>query len=233
MTRKPTINQGLVRGGLAGSSVFEDEEISGPKPAALKGEEKGAAYARNPETMAAALNPAPKAKERWERKMVIREIHKQGHLTRKQIIKRTERELHSKSHDFKTSVKKLGPLARQIAGKTVDEAILQMRFSVKKAAAEVRQHLEHARNEAIVARGMGLGSVEGKKLDKPLAIQTKDGRRIRVHDPTTLYVDQAWVGKGDHTFTPDHRARGVMHRMVNPTTRKYSSTLQVVDRAVN
>ena len=34
-----------------------------------------------------------------------------------------------------------------------------MRFSVKKAARDVREHLITARNEAIVVRGMGLGSV--------------------------------------------------------------------------
>ncbi len=124
----------------------------------------------------------------------------------------------SKSHDFKTSVKKLVPLAKQISGKTVEEAIVQMRFSKKKVAKDVREHLEHARNEAIVKRGMGLG---GKKDFTPVKIQTKDGKRVKVGDPTTLYVSQAWCGKGSFSVTPDYRARGRVHLMKNRTTSKH------------
>jgi ribosomal protein L22 len=224
LTRKPTTKPVLVRGGLAGSSVFEDEEIVGAKPEGLH-VAKDTSASRNPSVMAAALDPAPKARERWERKMLIQEIKKRGRLTRTQLIKRQEREVFSKSHNFKTSIKKLGPLARQIAGKSVEEAIVQMRFSKKKAASEVRKHLEHARNEAIVRRGMGLGAVEGKSMSKPVIIKTKDGKRIKVDDPTRLYIDQAWVGKGDHGFTPDHRARGQINIMQNPTTRKHLSDI--------
>jgi len=71
-------------------------------------------------------------------------------------IARTERSHLSKSPFFKTSLKKLGPLARQIAGKSIDEAIMQMRFSTKKAARDVHKHLIQARNEAVAIRGMGL-----------------------------------------------------------------------------
>jgi ribosomal protein L22 len=210
----------LVRGGLASSSILEDEEIAGPKPAkALEGKDGQPAFVRNPTVMAAALDPDPNSRKRWERKMVIRDIQKRGRQTRLQLLKKQERELHSKSHNIKTSVKKLGPLARQIVGKTVEDAIIQMRFSKKKAASSVKAHLEHARNEAIVRRGMGLGS-DGANF-RPTTIQTKDGNRIKVDDPTTLYVDQAWVGKGDFGKTPDHRARGQIYIMENPTTRKF------------
>ena len=150
--------------------------------------------------------------------MVIKQVQKRGRLTKTQKLKQQERELLSKSHDFKTSVKKLNPLARQIAGKTVDEAIIQMRFSKKKAARDVLEHLEHAKNEAIVKRGMGLGL--GKKLEHPVKLQTKDGKRVKVEDPTTIYVDQAWVGRGLYGTTPDHRARGQIFMMKNPTTSK-------------
>ena len=150
--------------------------------------------------------------------MAIKEVRKRGRMTKAQVLKQTERELLAKSHDFKTSVKKLNPLARQIAGKTVEEAIVQMRFSKKKAARDVLEHLEHAKNEAIVKRGMGLGAVNAKKLDHPFKIQTKDGKRIKVDDPTTMYVDQAWVGRGLYATTPDHRARGQIYIMKNPTT---------------
>lgn len=63
-------------------------------------------------------------------------------------------------------MKKLAPLARQIAGKPIDEAILQMRFSKKKVAQEVREHLIEAKHEAIVARGMGLGHLEQETSDQ-------------------------------------------------------------------
>ena len=77
-------------------------------------------------------------------------------MTKEMQIARTERKHLAKSHFFKTSMKKLAPLPRQIPGKSVDEAILQMRFSKKKVAAEVQEHLIQARNEAITVRGMGL-----------------------------------------------------------------------------
>ena len=208
----------LVRGDLASSSIFEDETLSGPKPKS----HGVVAEARNPHTMSAALDPNPMARLRWERKMVIRDIQNRGRLTKAQVLKKTERELQSKSHNFMTSIKKLFPIANQIAGKTVEEAIVQMRFSKKKAARDVKEHLEHARNEAIVRRGMGLGQVKNKGAPgfHPIEIKTKDGKRVKVDDPTRLYVDQAWVGKGDYGITPDHRARGQIHRMHNPSTRK-------------
>jgi ribosomal protein L22 len=218
LKRKPK-QTSQVRGGLASSSIFEDEEIAGPKPKDIFVEQANKpSSARNPYSMSAALDPDPDGRKRWERKMVIREITKRGRLSRAQMLKRQERELLSKSHDFKTSVKKLVPLAKQITGKTVEEAIVQMRFSKKKAAKDVKEHLEHARNEAIVRRGMGLG---GKKDFTPIKIQTKDGKRVKVEDPTTLYVAQAWCGKGLFGRSPDYRARGRVNIMKNRTTSKH------------
>jgi len=218
LKRKPQAPGGLVRGDLASSSIFEDEEIAGPKPkGVVDNQGDKPSPTRNPESMAAALDPDPEGRKRWERKMVIREIHKRGRLTRAQLLKRQERELLSKSHDFKTSVKKLVPLAKQITGKTVEEAIVQMRFSKKKVAKDVKEHLEHARNEAIVRRGMGLGLEKGKDFT-PVKIQTKDGKRVKVEDPTTLYVAQAWCGKGLFGRSPDYRARGRTFIMKNRTT---------------
>lgn len=170
--------------------------------------------------MAAALDPDPGTRERWERRTVIREIHKRGRLTKVQRLKREERVLLSKSHDFKTSVKKLVPLAKQITGKTVEEAIIQMRFSKKKVAKDVKEHLEFAKNEAIVRRGMGIGLGKDDNF-RPIQIMTKKGKRVKVDDPTTMYIEQAWCGKGLFTTTPDYRARGQINIMKNRTTSKY------------
>ena len=113
----------------------------------------------DPSLMAAKLDPNPSARRRWERKMVIRGVRQRGRITRATQILRTEREHVSKSPMLMTSIKKLGPLARQIAGKSVEDAIVQMRFSNKMVAKDVLKQLEIARNEAIVMRGMGLGKV--------------------------------------------------------------------------
>lgn len=147
------------QGGLASDSIFADEHLpTQGEGAAAEGIKYSdvALSTRSPQQMAARLNPNPDARARWQRKMVIRSIRRGGRLTREMQIARTERSHTSKSRFFKTSVKKLAPLARQIAGKSLDEAILQMRFSHKRAAVEVQKHLIQARNEAIVMRGMGI-----------------------------------------------------------------------------
>ncbi len=115
---------------------------------------------RDASNLARILDPVPNARRRWERKQVIQMVRRGGRLNKTQFIKRTEREHLVKSHNMKTSVKKLGALARQIQGKTIDDAITQMRFSKKKVATEVLKQLEFARDEAVVMRGMGLGSVQ-------------------------------------------------------------------------
>jgi len=222
LKKKPK-QPGVTKGDLASSSIFEDEALAGPKPKAeyarsknKRGKQPAEFVPRNPDYMAAALDPDPASRRRWERKMVIRDIKKRGRMTKAQILKRTERQLISKSHDFKTSVKKLVPLAKQITGKTIDEAILQMRFSRKKVAKEVKEHLQHAKNEAIVRRGMGLGADLTKA--EQLRIQTNKGKRVKVENLTTMYIEQAWCGKGLYGRTPDYRARGNVHMMKNRTT---------------
>ncbi|KAB8295292.1 hypothetical protein EYC80_007198 [Monilinia laxa] len=203
------------RGDLSQSSIFEND--SSRKHRQNAGSK---VVPRNPEIMARALDPNPNDTLRWKQKMVIQEVRRRGRLTKEQSLKRTERVLLSKSHDFKTSVKKLVPLAKQIAGKTVEDAIIQMRFSKKKVAKDIKEHLEHAKNEAILKRGMGLGKLERKSTEnfKARYIVTKDGKRVKVEDPTTLYVDEAWCGKGDWTKSYDFRARGNVNIMKNRTT---------------
>lgn len=158
-------------------------------------------------------------------------------MTKTVKIARTERSSLSKSHMLKTSVKKLGPLARQIAGKSIEDAIVQMRFSKKKAAADVKKLLEYARDEAIVKRGMGLGQVkptEERKLGfsekigdivelgkaATIMVEDRKGRRRAVTDCTSIYVDEAWVGRGKYGSEPDYRARGQVYLMRPPLTSK-------------
>ena len=83
-------------------------------------------------------------------------IRRHGRLRRGEIIKRTERSTAQKSPSIKTSVKKLMMLARQVAGKKLDDAMVQMRFSKKKAAKDILRHLRYAKNKAIAEQQMGL-----------------------------------------------------------------------------
>lgn len=145
---------------------------------------------------------------------------------------RTERVFHAKSPFVKTSTKKLGSLARQIAGKPLDEAMIQMRFSRKKAAQDVLKHLKLARDQAVVSKEMGLGRGIGKGVDKPppkgleaelekkgkVLVEDRDGKKRVVTDRSAIYVDEAWVGKGVYDTDIDRRARGKAHRIIKPYT---------------
>lgn len=232
-------------GDIASSSIFEDNrraqaQADQGSPDGVE-ETKTADKQRDPENMKRALDPDPNARERWERKKVIQMIRKGGRLTKEQYIKRTEREHLNKSENMKTSIKKLGMLARQIAGKPVDEAIVQMRFSKKKVAETVLKALEAARDEAVVMRGMGLGNsaVDAETLNSstpnvtgtqpgalsalpsqksPLDIQLKDGSRHTVTDGSKIYIDQAWVGRGPYGKLPEYRARGRINILHTPWT---------------
>lgn len=224
-------------GDISVSSIFEDDLRVQRQAERERGNVPEDLYAnppRNPQKIARILDPDPKNRERYERKKIIQSIRKGGRLAPKETIKRTEREHLLKSHMLKTSQKKLGMLARQIAGKPIEEAILQMRFSKKKAAIEVAAQLEAARDEAIVMRGMGLGNgtpaAAEDGLDaadpaetaltvaKPIQIQLKNGKRHTVKDPHTIYIDQAWIGRGAYGQMPDYRARGRVYLMRTPWT---------------
>ena len=238
MKRAPSKKSPVIqRGDLGSGSIFDDErkeaaagrtrssrKVAGADAATAEVEVGGAR--RSFANMSSLLDPRPRARERWLRKMVIQDMKRGGRLSKAEFIKKTERESVSKSANLKTSVKKLGPLARQITGKTVEEAITQMRFSKKKAAREVLDHLEYARDEAVVKRGMGLKSAgptvvtgtENVHEPQPRDIQLKDGKRYTVTDPKQMYVDEAWVGRGPYGELPDYRARGRVYIMRTPWT---------------
>ncbi|KAL2126277.1 hypothetical protein VTI74DRAFT_1272 [Chaetomium olivicolor] len=158
--------------------------------------------------------------------MVIRQVQRgtnpYSKEPRAERIARTERQLTSRSPWLATSTKKLVKLAHQIQGKTVAEALTQMRFSKKKMAQEVRYQLEMARDLAVAERGMGLGTKtqegeDGKK--EAVEIQDKDGKWVKIDDPTRIYVAEAWVNRGPwREKYPDYRARGRTYIKQRPTT---------------
>jgi ribosomal protein L22 len=164
---------------------------------------------------------------RWQRRKVLQMVRTGGRLTRAQRIAADERECRHRSHDMETSTKKLVHVARQVAGKTVEDALVQMRFSKKKTAKDVIWALEEARDKAVVSHGMGLGGASAAAgdvhADQPPArrIQTRPGHWIEVADPTRLYVAQSWVGKGAHRGNRiQYHARGRMSLMRRHSARK-------------
>ena len=104
---------------------------------------------------------------------------------------------------FKISPRKLNMLAHQIAGKPIDEAILQMQFSAKRASNRIRSTLALARDHA-----------EGKGMDV---------RR--------LVVSEAWVGKGRFLKRADIKGRARRGIKQHPEARlsivlRYGKTWQ-------
>jgi ribosomal protein L22 len=223
----------LVPGSLSDNSIFGADTTSTADneadPAAAK-----AQFSRDPAIARYSTDPNPSARERWQRKMVIRSIHKRGRLTKAQVLARTEREHLHKSEFFPTSVKKLMLVARQIAGKNVDDALIQLRFSKKKIAKDVMKHLEYARDNAIVSKGMGLGGVSSSSVDdknteltkveeKTVDLVEKNGK-VRKVKPTSIYIDQAWVGRGEYFNMLLPRARGRADVLRRPHTSEFYSS---------
>lgn len=226
-------------GDLAPGSIIDSVSPKPSKKAVKEAEIEEKLTVTDPYKMAAVLDPTPRATARWQRKMVIREIRGRGRMSKNVKLARTERSHLSKSELIKTSIKKLFPLANQIAGKPLSEAMVQMRFSKKKAAQDVLKHLEYARDQAIVKKGMGLGKVqvqaqaqgqaeqqqqqqqEGKEpaqQEERLLVEDKKGKKRIVTDRTAMYVDEAWVGRGTPRYGTDFRARGRVNRLTLPYT---------------
>ncbi|MCJ1382251.1 54S ribosomal protein L22, mitochondrial [Xylographa soralifera] len=230
-SQKPVLPPSQTAGDLASSSIFEQEDGAYKSPSQSSPQRPATKSTRlrrhDPSLTAPALDPHPLARQRWERKILIRSLHRRFRTRKSVRLLRTERSSVTKSQFLHTSIKKLGPLARQIAGKPIEDAIVQMRFSKKRVAGEVLKHLRYARDEAVVRRGMGLGSVvrdgEGKEKEKEKekkggVVILKSGRKRVVEDRTGIYVDQAWVGRGSYGRAPDYRARGQVYTLRPPTT---------------
>ncbi|OTB02745.1 hypothetical protein M426DRAFT_322342 [Hypoxylon sp. CI-4A] len=205
-----------------GTSIF-DEEIKDPERARREQEDtdtsaggRVVAGTKMKEHMERAEDPDPRWRVRYLKKKVMQMVRDGDKpLSKAQRIRLSEKEATSASPPLPTSTKKLVHLSHQIVGKTIDDAITQMRFSKKKMAREVKWQLEEARDHAIATRGMGLGN---QGLARPEKIRTKDGRWIEVRDPTTLYVDQSWVTKGPwRGMRLQYHARSRMSAMWRPT----------------
>ncbi|KAI0407750.1 ribosomal protein L22/L17 [Xylaria palmicola] len=207
-----------------GATIF-DEELKGADGQAQPRQPKTPtpsplAYSKMKEHMERALDPDPRWRVRYQRKKVMQMVRAGGKLSREERIKLAEKELTSDSELIPTSTKKLVHLSHQIVGKTVDEAITQMRYSKKKMAREVKFQLEEARDTAIAARGMGLGPGDGAAKPAKRTILTKDGKKVEVDDATRLYVDQSWVTKGPYRrMRIQYHARSRMSRMMGSTSR--------------
>lgn len=232
-------------GDLAPGSIIDSVSPKPSRKDVKEAEIEDKITVSDPYKMAAVLDPTPRATARWQRKMVIREIRGRGRMSKKVKLARTERSHLSKSELIKTSIKKLFPLANQITGKPLSEAMIQMRFSRKKAAQDVLKHLEYARDQAIVVKGMGLGKVqaqgeaeqqeeeegnEPQQQEERLLVEDKKGKKRVVTDRTAMYVDEAWVGRGTPRYGMDYRARGRGYRLTLPYTSQSNHSIPHSDR---
>jgi ribosomal protein L22 len=199
---------------------------------------------RERELYAQRLDPVPEHRRRYERRTVIKDVTKHHRVTKAIKLARTERQLRWRSRDLPGSTKKMTRIMHLIVGKTVEEALVQLRFSPKRIARDVLKGLQIARDEAMTRHGMGLGAsaspltpessqpylADGSNIrpwKKGQLIELKDGTKKRVHDPSEMYIDQAWVGKGTESRSPEFRARG----RINMLTHR-SSSMSVVSMKV-
>ncbi|KAF8845768.1 ribosomal protein L22 [Paxillus ammoniavirescens] len=95
--------------------------------------------------------------------------------------------------NFKISHRKLNMLGRQISGKPIDHAIMQMQFSEKRASGRIKSMLSTAKLHATVYKNM---------------------------DPLKLIVSEAWVTKGPKQLKRlEPRGRGKFGIRVHPDSR--------------
>jgi ribosomal protein L22 len=286
----------LRKGDISSSSIFDDpservDESGKPVTEAERAAQRTRRLQLDPYLSAPALNPNPGARRRWLQRQVASAVRNRGVVTKEVIRKRNERENLTRSEWLPTSIKKLMPLARQVQGQSVEDALVQLRFSKKAVAKDVMRILQAAREEAIAGRGMGLGvtvgeaqelkvanhavpaerveavhaeanaghtpsgaleggasgreklasdsggelslettgeepstvttSTPGSAPKSPFEIITildKKGKRRTIADPSSIYIAQAWVGRGPYGKVPEFRARGRMNILRPPYT---------------
>ncbi|KAI6105589.1 ribosomal protein L22 [Pisolithus sp. B1] len=97
--------------------------------------------------------------------------------------------------NFKISHRKLNMLGRQISGKPIDHAIMQMQFSEKRASNRIMSMLATAKLHATVYKNM---------------------------DPSKLVVSEAWVTKGENRLKRlEPRGRGKFGVRIHPDSRMH------------
>jgi ribosomal protein L22 len=221
------LKQSMNTGGLSNSSIFS---APAPKPTSNSSPQASEStidvfpsyVSRKSEVMALAMDPYPDLRENWERSQIVQMVRNEWKISKTDHLRRTERQCLIRSLALKSSRKKLGMIARQLTGKTVDEAILQLRFSKKRIAIEVLKSLEHAKNIAVAKWGMGLGKAEGR-AGNPVTITLKDGKKREIRDRTEIYISQSFVNKVGIDKEPEFRARGKVNILKKPWMSKYHS----------
>ncbi|KAG6854791.1 hypothetical protein C0991_001218 [Blastosporella zonata] len=91
--------------------------------------------------------------------------------------------------NFKISHRKLNMLGRQIAGKPIDHAILQMQFSEKRASSRIMNMLATARDHA----------VRYKRLNEPKLVVGMLAVLLPILPDAHRVAAEAWVSKGPNT----------------------------------
>lgn len=234
MTKTRLESQSIFGDEIAAVSEEESEPTPGVESRKPKLRESVMGASLLADHIRTAVDPDPRSRQRWERKMVIRHVTRaldpKGRETREERIKRTEREALSRSPWLATSTKKLMHLARQISGKSIEEARTQMRFSKKKFAREVMFELDLARDKAVVERGMGLGKFNGEfvpgQTEKKTVRDYRHGKWVEIEDPTRMYISEAWVNRGPwRGKRPNYRARGRTDIILMPQASKSTPDL--------
>ncbi|KAF9259511.1 ribosomal protein L22 [Marasmius fiardii PR-910] len=116
---------------------------------------------------------------------------KPKHAKKRKQVKKSHSHKYSTAN-FKISPRKLNMLGRQISGKPIDEAILQMQFSEKRASNRILNMLATARDHAVAYKG----------LEKP-----------------KLVVSEAWVTKGKYMKRIEPRGRGHFGIRTHPSAK--------------
>lgn len=205
------ISERLATPMLSSQSIFDEKDAvasgAGQTKQSKKKEPQNMSMiglVRTYEAMARSTDPDPRSRARWQRKMVVRQVARAldpwGRETKAERLARTERTLTYRGPVWHLSVKKHVKLAHQIAGRTLDDAMVQMRFSKKKHARDIGITLDAARDEAATVAGMGIKDLAAPKV-KGEKIQLKNGQWVHITDPTKLYIEQAWVNKGRKVFS--------------------------------
>ncbi|KAL5890388.1 39S ribosomal protein L22, mitochondrial [Pyricularia oryzae] len=207
------IQERLGRTKLGSESIFDEKNDVEAAGTPAKASNSGDVDVRKPgtipglvkthEAMCRSTTPDPRGNMRFTRKMVTRYVSRaldpEGRETKAERLARTERTLTYRGPVWRLPPKKHVKLARQIAGRTVDDAMIQMRFSKKKFSRDIGITLDAARDEAAVVAGMGLKAPADEKF-KAEKIQLKNGQWVTITDPNKLYIEQAWVNNGRKVF---------------------------------